>query len=351
MPVPCRLRPAVAAVFVVVCLLSTRPDQSAACPVCAPLPQTTVADDLLAAAAVVFARQNPDAPFSYRATEILRGQLDSTDIDYFVDSVTRRRLAADPGRVAVLVLESESNVWRSLGVADREYQQVVRQVVLQAADWSGRDGRRARQAYFQTLFGSRNRAVFELAYLELGRAPYETIRRFGRRVSSDDLQPLLSRSEYLEWRSLAILLLAQNPDAEARALISTSFDDCQRLSMTKHLAAWATALLEVNGPPAVQKIERLYLQESGRSPAELQGVLTALAVHGARPDGPLRHQLDDLFRTAHQSHPVVVEQFLQNQLSAGQEQYRALLRELQIQTRLASDSTIEGGGESAPLSH
>jgi hypothetical protein len=113
----------------------------------------------------------------------------------------------------VLVRDSGDQSWRTVGIADGIYQQVVRRILTVAQDWSGPAGAEKRCEFFLTLPGRDNRALFELAYLELGRAPYRMIKRAGRNVSKEDLLAILQRREYIEWRPLAILMLSQGSNS------------------------------------------------------------------------------------------------------------------------------------------
>ena len=71
-------------------------DRAEACMVCIPFPQSTVADHLLSAKVVALARENPEKPFSFSAVEVLKGELSTPEIELFLNSATRRRLALNP---------------------------------------------------------------------------------------------------------------------------------------------------------------------------------------------------------------------------------------------------------------
>ena len=59
------------------------------------MPTQTAADQIIAAEDVVLARENPDKPFTYRAVDVLKGEIAAPDIDLFANSGVRRLLAAD----------------------------------------------------------------------------------------------------------------------------------------------------------------------------------------------------------------------------------------------------------------
>ena len=289
---------------VLIFALSTR---TFACPVCYLLPTKTTADILIESEFVVLARENPNQSFSYATVEELKGASFSNDFELFIDSTTRRILKSNPGFAVVLVRKSEWSPWQSLGVTDDKYQQIIKRILAFSRHWTGKNGLQQRYSFFLTLFGDDNRAIHELAYLELGRAPYRTIKRMAKQVSKDDLRMMLTRREYLQWRSLAILLLAQNANDQDRKLIEDSFQNCQQFSLDNNLAAWATAYVEIHGPPAVAEIEQSYLRESNRSESEIRAIVMALSVHGRNGHRHLRDQIVESYGIVLQSHPMLAD--------------------------------------------
>jgi hypothetical protein len=272
------------------------------------MPQTTVADRLIEGEVVVFAREDPDKPFSFQAIEVLKGTLDSTTIDLFVDSPNRRRLEFNKHLVIVLVRDRTDRAWRTVGIADNSYRQVVRRILAVAQEWTGPAGAEKRCEFFLTLFGHENRALSELAYLELGRAPYRTIKRFSRHVSRKDLLPFLQHPDYIQWRPLAILMLSQSADAQDRASIDKNFADCCEFSLTTDLAAWATAYIELNGASAIERIEREYFANPGRSEKEVRAIVAALSLHSQDGHTQLREQIVRSYEIAMRNYPEVAKQ-------------------------------------------
>jgi len=275
--------------------------QGLGCPVCTPLPQQTVADQVIAAEVVAFGRIDPGQPFSFVAVEVLKGQLTDPRVELFADSATRHQLAAVESRFVLLVKSKDG--WQSLGVVDAQYQQIVQRILSFVPEWERANGEQKRLEFFLSLWSHENRAIFELAYLELGKAPYAWIRQIGPRFSIDELEPILTRQEYFEWRSLAILLLAQRKDDATQQLINRKFEHCMRYSLTTNLSAWATAYVEVHGANGVKVIEREYLHNETRSKDEIRGVLTALSVHGRQTDADLRANIVAAYGSVLHVHP------------------------------------------------
>ena len=289
------------------CFVYVCPPRLDACIFCLSMPQTTAADILIHSEVVVFAREDPDKPFSYQAVEVLKGTLDSTAIDLLVNSSIRRRLKVDKAMVVVLARDKNDQSWRSVGIADEFYQQVVRRILAVAHVWTGPSGAEKRSKFFLEFFGHENRALSELAYLELGRAPYRTIKRFGQFVPREDLMPFLKRKEYIQWRSLAILLLSQSTDAQDRMSIEEHFTDCCEYSLTTDLAAWASAFIELNGASAIERIEREYFAKTDRSDKEVCEIVIALSLHRQYGNPQLRDQIVSSFEVAIRNYPEVVK--------------------------------------------
>lgn len=313
-----RLMQTACALMVGVCLLQLH--VADACMICLPMPQTTAADRLISGQAVVFARESGQRPFFYEAIEVLKGQVESAEIELFVDSSTRRRLTANDDLVVVLVRSQDEDntednkhgVWRSIGVADPAYQQVVRRVLTMAPNWRGEDGLPRRYEFFAALLSHENRSLFELAYLEVARAPYSTIKRFAGLVPRNDLLSILERREYFEWRPLAILMLSCNATDQDRVMIKSQLDQHSRLAMTRNLAAWATAYIESDGVVAIREIETRYLQNQARTEAEVRAVIAALSIHAREGHTHLRQAIAHALSQAAEHHAFAADMIPQD---------------------------------------
>ena len=280
---------------------------SQACQICVPYPKQSAADHLLAAQTVVLARENPDKPFSYRATEVLKGT-HQAEIDLFLDSSTRRMLAAYPQRSIALasLRDGDSPGWKRIGTADNVTGPVLREVLASGTTWQQYPRRRVE--YFATFLGHKNPQLRALAHLEVGRAPYNQIRQLGDALSRDEIRSFLSNYRYAEWHPLYILLLAQNPEPEDRATILKSFQSAARFGTTDRLAAWATALIEIQGAEAIEEIERLFFNKTSRSQSEVEEVTRALSVHGTNGTPDRRDRIVSSYRAALAHYPDLTPQ-------------------------------------------
>ena len=207
-----------------VCCMALFSGHAAACMVCIPFPEDTATDRLLDAEVVVLARENPDKPFSYVATEVLRGELADPAIDLFVDSRTRRRLTLDPDRAMVLTRGIAGDSWQSAGYATLDYETMVREILARAANWLNPADR---PRFFIPYLVHAEKVLQELAYLEVGRASYDTIREADPLVPAEQVYRFLSDRLYLEWRAMYILLLGIGASPDEAEAIRVSIADIE----------------------------------------------------------------------------------------------------------------------------
>ncbi len=274
-----------------------------ACQICIPFPKKSAADFLIGSDAVVLAREDPRRPFHFAAVEVLKGDPDPGEIDLFLDSATRRLLAAYPERSVVLVRTDggEDAGWRRVGIAAGDFAPLVRDVLEFAPDWQASPKRRT--AFFATKLGHEDAQVRTLAHLEVARSPYGEIRRLGGALPRERLRAFLADFRYIEWHPLYILLLAQSEHPEDRALIEDSLRSAAEFGIATNLAAWATALIEIEGAAALDLIETHFLRDADRKPEELREIVLALSVHGAEGHTHLRDRIVAAYGTLLAGHP------------------------------------------------
>ena len=277
-----------------------------ACMVCIPFPQQTAIDELLDADVVVLARENPQAPFSYLAEEVLQGSLEDRRVSLFIDSRTRRRLELNPQRSVVLIKHKNpptGDGWRSLGYASLAYESLLRDVIQRAPAWRGSNGAEARYAYFMPYLGHAERKLRETAYLEVGRGSYDTIRAADAWVDPAQVHALLDDPLYFEWQRLYILLLGVDASAADAARVRNSMNSLARFNQVQNLSAWATALIEVDGVAAIDWLERVYLGNPARDSDSVLETVKALSVQGSRRFSKLQPRLAESYAVLVDAHP------------------------------------------------
>lgn len=274
-----------------------------ACMVCIPFPEDTVTDRLLKAGVVVLARENPEKPFSYIATAVLKGELEDHAIDLFLSSNLRRRLAAYQEHNVVLAYDEATSHWLNTGYATPSYEALVHEILARAPAWEPSFGQETRARFFLPYLADEDPAVRELAYLEVGQASYELIREADPIVPKQQVHAFLADPMYLEWRALYILLLGVDAGpAEAERIRQTMTSKAQN-DQSLNLSAWATALIEVDGEAALDWLEKAYLARSDRYEDDVLEIVKALSVQGARPRSGLRQRIAESYGVLIQTHP------------------------------------------------
>ena len=276
-----------------------------ACQVCIPMPLKTLADRLLEADALVLAREDPERPFHYVTVKVLKGDPGDKPIDAFLPSMNRRMLARYPQRHMLLARAGPDSGWSALGIADDEYENFVRRILGHAGSWKPMESDNPqRLAEFAPLLGHADIRLHEAAYLEIGRAPYSEIRRIASEVPIETVRGMLDEPRYLEWRSLAILMLAESQRPADLERIRQTLDDKQRIGSTSNLAAWATAYLAIEGESGLERIQQWYLTRPDRSREELREIVKALSVY-ATAEATLREPVAEAYRSLLEVHPLL----------------------------------------------
>jgi hypothetical protein len=300
-------------IFVIALLAATGLGRLAsACTLCIAYPKQSAADLLIESPCVVLARENPEQPFSYAPIEVLKGTANVGPIDLLLDSQTRRLLAADSNQVVLLARESQGTSWQNLGLANAEYIAMVRRLLAFAPHWQGPIGQSQRIEFFLSLWGNENATIRELAYLELARAPYAIIQRLAPAVPRQSIEPILREPIFIEWRPLAILLLAQSPVEADKQFILNSFHSAERIGITRNLGAWAAASIQVQGADAVTFIQHRYFSDPNRTKEELLEVLRAMSLHGSEGRMELRDQIVTAYETLLDVHPQLMESIVKD---------------------------------------
>ena len=272
-----------------------------ACILCLSYSKKTSADYIVDSDTVVFARENPARPFYYAPVETLKGHYDDGDaIPLLVDSTTSRELRLQPALRVALARDRPGGTWHRLGLAGSEYQAVMRVV----AGWSaGSKTLHERAAFFAPYLRHQDRALAELAFLELARAPYATIRDLRGTTPRDEIYRVLRDFTLVEWHGLYILMLGMSHRDDDLAFVRRRLETAAKYGITINLGAYATAFIEMVGADAVNALASEYFAGSGRSSAELLEIVNALSVQGKDGRIEVRIAIVDAFGLLLEQHP------------------------------------------------
>ena len=252
--------------------------EAQACVICVPYPTVTHADVLLNSEIVVMARENPDKPFSFIVTEILKGEVDRQPSELLLDSQTRRRLNLNPSDRVILYRNGADAKWARLTYADVAYQEIISEVLERTDIWPSHGNSSERVAYFSQLLNRSHRTIRSQAYLEVGRAPYSRIREVAQLVPREEMRQFLSDWRLIEWHRLYILMLGNSGHPDDRAYIRDRFESAAKSGISRNLSAWTVAFIETNPDSALGEIEELFFRGKGRSFEELEAVLQGISV-------------------------------------------------------------------------
>jgi hypothetical protein len=190
-----------------------------ACQICAPYPKTTLADRLLQSKTLVMARERNDKAYTFYPVDILKGSIDADDFNAFIDATSRRMLLQQPKDVVVLRREDIESDWQYVAYADLDYQKFIRSILGQSAQWLKVRGDRDRIDFFAERLNHADQKIREQAYLEVGRAPYASIKRIAGTVPRQQIRGFLDQWRLIEWHSLYILMLGQSRHPDDRSYI------------------------------------------------------------------------------------------------------------------------------------
>ena len=253
----------------------------AACPICVPYPTTTLADVLIESESIVWVREDAARPYVFIPLEVIKGSVDGDEIDAFLDSTSRRRLKQSPDDVAVLIRGGPEEPWTYRSYANTEAQGFLRAIVEQSPQWNGPGGSDRRISFFTQHLTHPHPLIRAQAYLEVGRAPYSTIKTIAGLVPRDQVLGFLGDFRLVEWHSLFILMLGQSEVPSDQAGIRSRFEMNSRFGITTNLSAWTTAYIEISPETGIDDVERLYFSRGDRTQKELEGVQGSLSVLGS----------------------------------------------------------------------
>ena len=296
-------RRALMAVLAAVVMSAAIVDTASAHPILVPRPTQTLADRLLESDSVILAREDPQRPFHYAVVDTLKGDPGTTPIDLLMPSHVRRQLASDPELAILLRRVPKTGEWETLGIANGDYMQVVRRILAFADVWTPNEtDNPQRLQEFAALLGHRDARLHELAYLEIGRATYASIRRVGADVPLERVRAMLNDPFFFEWRGLDIMLLGLSDEKQDQSWVIREMQQRQSQSSSLNLAAWATAYLEIQGTVGIDQLVQWYFRDARRSRDELRPVTRALAGH-ANYDPEWRQPVVAAYRVMLETHP------------------------------------------------
>ena len=280
--------------------------------ICFPYPKTTLVDSLLQSKTVIMARERTDKPYSFYIVSVLKGTVDESNINAFIDSTARRMLKQHTDAVVVFRQQYLAPGWLYTAYADSEFQDFIRTIFQQSSGWQKFSGDRNRIDFFAERLTHSNQLIREQAYLEVGRAPYTSIKRIASTIPRQQIREFLDKWRLIEWHNLHILMLGQSRHPDDIAYIRNKIETAAANGLKTNLSAWATAFIETNPDTGVGEIENLYFINKSRTTDELQEVWKGLSVLGSEVDFRIapklvdrRNRIVNSYGTLLENHPLM----------------------------------------------
>ena len=280
-----------------------------ACVICVPYPKITFADVLNQNESVIFARENIGEPYFFSALEVLKGAIDGDGFKAYIYSADRRRLSNNLKDVAVFGKKDSGDDWQYIAYADREYQAFIREIILHADSWKKFNGNIHRIDFFAERITNSNSRIRGQAYLEVGRAPYSSIKRIASSIPRRQIREFLANWRLVEWHSLYILMLGQSRHPEDHAYIRNKLENNAQYQIKQNLSAWVTAFVESQPDTGIEEIEKLYFRTSDRTRDELEEVLRGFSVLGSEVSIPFKPEIVDRRRRIIGSYATLLDHY------------------------------------------
>lgn len=249
-------------------------------PVLVPVPTLTLADKVLLSETLALAREDLHRPFHYQVLTTIKGSSVNAPVELFMSSQVRRQLAMDKELKMLLAHNAANGRWQVLGLATNDFMQTVKRIIAFSDNWQPKESdNQQRIKFFTDLLGHDDLRLHELAYLEIGRATYASIRQTGMKIPIEKVRAMIDDPMYFAWRGLDVMLLGMSKEEQDEARVLKEMNATQKFSIEQDLAAWATAFVEVKGSEGLTQLTQWYFQDSSRTPEELRSVVRALAGH------------------------------------------------------------------------
>jgi hypothetical protein len=249
-----------------------------ACLACIAMPTDSLADHVTGAEIVALLRPSAGNPFLFAPVGFLRGGPDAPDVPFLVSRDRAAAMAADPAAVVVATWTTTGG-WALGDMGGTDLVETLRAVL--ASDMSNVA---ARRDLFAPLIQDADPALSRMAMIELATLPYPVLRESAVQVNRPALVSLLSDPLWADWASIMILAFGLSHEPEDIAFVRRATGAMAESGRTVHLAAWATALLEMDEDAGLAWVRANYIDGSLRSEVELREISLALASHAQRDD-------------------------------------------------------------------
>ena len=272
-------------------LLATAAAPALACAVCASSAPLTVAQRLIDAERALLAHPEPAEAGGWRVAAVVVGD-PAGEPPALVPGPYR-----DPqGRPLLLVRDRLSKAWSAVGPIGETQADWLRGLAAyrRTAEMTAQDWVR-RVAELVPLLEHPEPLVAETAYGEIARAPYAAMRANRAALDAARLARWVEDPALAPRRPLYLLLLGLAGGPADAARIERALAAHRPGSDPVDLPALLAADLELHGARRLPRIEKAWLLDPARGPAEVRAAVVALSVHGGEGGAVPRAAVADAF--------------------------------------------------------
>ncbi len=289
---PDRNRSAVSFLLFVVIVFGfvSTPRMVNACPVCTTLPETTLADHLLAAEIVVLSGPAPDNPFKFTPVRVIKGTSEGLErmpeIPFLIDSRTRAAFRADPDKLILLTFGTTtkdaagrglSRKWTRIFSLTPDREQFLEALWIVGEHWRPGKGNYAeRVEFFAQFLSDKDLVLRDTALIEIDRAPYSSIQILRNKVPVDMLLQEFGTINRLSFVPVSIRLMGlQIDDDRARKAVQSRYSQAMH-SNSAYVYEWALSGIAMDGLSAIEVVSDALKTETLK-PNSKRSLVRALA--------------------------------------------------------------------------
>lgn len=282
--------------------------EALACPICLGWGQPSQAQQLVTTPQAVLALPTADTG-RFRVIEVIKGEPTADGMvegGYPRNAPVRSDGSPTDPRPLLLVRDEPLPTWVILGEIDAAHADWLRALAAgkRTADMSPEDWR-ARVALVVPHLNDAEPLAVELAYAELGAAPYAALRTAKPLLDTAALRRCLADPELAEHHPICQLLLGISGNAQDASTLEKRLQAAWQSGDVANLSAMLAADLELSGAARVAWIESHYLADPERSTPEIQAALRALSVHGTTNAAIPRERVIHAYRVFMKAHPEI----------------------------------------------
>lgn len=278
-----------------------------ACPICLGWGQPSQAQQLVNTPQAVLALATADAG-RFRVTEVIKGERPADGVvegDYPRNAHAHAVIPTHP-RALLLLRDDPLPSWVILGAIDATRADWLRALAAgKRTEEMSPDDWRDRVALVLPYLNDSEPLAVELAYAELGAAPYTALRTAKPLLDPAALRRCLADPQLAEHHPISLLLLGIAGDAQDASALENRLQAAWQSGDAASLSSMLAADLELNGGARVAWIESHYLADANRTTPEIEAALLALSVHGNADATIPRERVIQAYRVFMNAHPEI----------------------------------------------